>query len=287
MKKRILLVDTSALMHSAKYSLGKRLTHNKIKTGIIYGFLLKLQLIISRTQPNIIVFALDSRKSLRLKIYPEYKEQRHKNKTEQDLKLDAAIYKQFDIVTKHVIPKLGYRNNFKVRGLEADDIIASICKTHKHDEIIIASNDGDLYQLLTNRVSMFLTRNNVFFTKTDFIKRYKIKPKTWKYIKAIGGCTSDSVKGITGVGETRAILYCKGELPNHYKSYQAITSKSGKRIIKRNKRLVWLPFKGTPEFTLKPNRVSKRNIEKIAKEFNMQSILGALDSWYFKLKGNQ
>lgn len=278
-------MDTSALMHSAKYGLGKKLTHNKIQTGMIYGFLLKLQLVVSRTQPDIVVFALDSRKSRRTKIYPEYKEQRHKNKTENDKELDVSIYKQFDIITKHVIPGLGYRNNFQVRGLEADDIIASICKTHKQDEIIIASNDGDLYQLLTKRVSMFLTRNNSFFTRSDFLSKYRIKPKTWKYIKSIAGCTSDNVKGIKGVGETRAIAYCKGELPEHYKSYKAIKSKEGKRIVKRNKRLVWLPFKGTPEFTLKPNRVTKRGIEKIAKEYNMQSILGALDSWYSKLKG--
>jgi len=276
-------------MHAAKYGLGKKLSHNKIKTGIIYGFLLKLQLVVSRTYPDIIVFALDSRKSKRLRLYPEYKEQRHTNKTEQDklLVLDKTIYKQFNTITKHVIPKLGYRNNFQVRGLEADDIIASICKTHRQDEIIIVSNDGDLYQLLTDKISMFLTRNNVYFTKADFIRRYHILPKEWKYVKAIAGCTSDNVKGIQGVGETRAISYLKGELPTHYKSYQNIICKDGKRIIKRNKKLVWLPFKGTPEFTIKPNRVTKEKIKRIAKEFNMRSILSSLDSWYYKLKGKQ
>ena len=287
-KRRILLIDTSGILYSAKYSLGKKkLSHNKIATGIIYGFLLKLQLLIRTAHPDLVVFALDSKQSKRKDMYPNYKENRKANKTPQEIKFDQIAYDQFNIITQYVLPTLGYRNNFKVKGLEADDIIASICKTYsdKGFEIIIASNDGDLYQLLSKNIAMLTISKNRFFKKSDFIAKYGIQPRFWKHIKAICGCQSDNVKGIYMVGEIKAIKYYKNELPIHHKSFQSIVSSKGQSIIKRNKKLVHLPFAGTPKFKLKSNRVTKSKIKIIAKEFNIQSILHDIDTWYYKLRG--
>lgn len=48
-------------------------------------------------------------------------------------------------------------SNFKflnVENCESDDIIATICKTRKKDEIVIFSNDGDFSQLVDGRVKL-------------------------------------------------------------------------------------------------------------------------------------
>jgi DNA polymerase-1 len=286
MHRRILIIDASTLLYSAKFSLGKKnLTYKKIETGIIYGFLLKLQLIVSTISPNITVFAIDSKKSKRKKIYPEYKLNRHQNKTQEEIDFDQAVYEQFNTVTTHVLPTLGYRNNFKVSGLEADDIIASICLSYrKKDEIVIVSDDGDLYQLLRRNVSMFLPKTNKYFTKKDFIQKYGIPPKKWNKVKKLAGCSSDKVAGIKGVGIKKAILYVKNELPSHHKSFQAIESPEGKKIVKRNKKLIHLPFPNTPKFRLRPNKIRSTNIKKVAEEYGLNSLLTDTDSWYRKLR---
>jgi len=285
MKERILLIDTSTLLYAAKFSLGKsKLSANKIKTGIIFGFLLKLQLITSIVKPTLIVFAIDSKQSKRKEIYPDYKGNRKNDKTPEEKAFDDECYKQFNIITYTILKDLGYRNLLHVGGLEADDIIASICKKYIDNEIIIASTDEDMYQLLTDNVCMFKTSKNKYYTKSDFIREFDIEPKIWKRIKSWSGCSSDKVAGVKGVGVKTAIKYYKNELKPHLKTYIALKSKEGKEIINRNKKLVILPFKGTPKFNLKPNRVTPHKVLKVAKEYNIKSIERDVENWYYKLR---
>ena len=281
MKQRILLIDTSAVLHTVKFSLIKqKISPREKSTFIIFGFLSKLQFLINKTRPNVLVFATDSKKSRRKKIYPSYKENRSQNnKTKEQITLDKLAFPQFEQVIDDVLPGLGFNNIFKANGLEADDIIAKICKEHSNSEIIIVSRDGDLYQLLTPSVCMLYPKNNQYYTYRMFIKEYKIKPKAWGRVKCVAGCLSDSVGGVSGVGIVRAIQYLKGELPKNYKTYQNIINKEGKKIIKRNKRLVILPFKGTPSFRIRQDNVSKNKIINIAEEYGFASILADLDSW--------
>jgi DNA polymerase-1 len=296
MKHRILLVDTEAVLHSAKFSMVKqKLSHKELPTFVIYGFLMKLQYVCRKTHCNLVVFALDSKQSKRKKIYSKYKEKRSKDKTEEQIELDKIAYPQFDAVKNYVIPTIGYRNVFKVRGLEADDIIASICKTYKDSEIIIATTDQDLYQLLTDRVCIFNIRTNQYFTIDDFREKYGIEPKMWKRIKVYGGCSSDSVPGVPipqpdknkkqrHIAEKGALNYVLGKTKPTAQAYKAINSPEGKKVIARNKKLVILPFRGTPKFKLRPDRITKNGLKEVAEEYGMNSILDDLDDWYYSLK---
>jgi hypothetical protein len=241
------------------------------------------------------VYAIDSKYSKRKKIYKYYKEKRHKNKTDEQIALDKIAYPQFETVEEYILPTIGYRNRFKVKGLEADDIIASICKTYKDSEIIIITTDQDLYQLLTDNICIFNTKTNSYFTNYDFKEKYGIEPKIWKRIKAIGGCSSDCVKGVPipqpdptkkqmHVAEKGALNFIKGNMKCTTKAYKAIVSPEGKKIINRNKKLVILPFRGTPKFKLHPDRISKNGILKVARRYNMRSIMEDIDDWYYTLR---
>jgi DNA polymerase-1 len=284
MKHRILLVDVSGLLHRVKFALiNQRLSHEDKETGIIFGFLMQLQFIKRKTNSNIVVFALDSRTSKRKKIYSEYKEKRRKEKTEKEKIIDEIAFQQFDQVENYVLKALGYNNIFREDGLEADDIIGSICKTYKSSEITIASSDQDMYQLLTNRVNIFNFMKSSFFTIDDFRDKYGIEPIMWKRVKAIGGCSSDCVAGIPGVGEKTVIKFIKGELPKTYKTYKAIVSPEGRKIIARNKKLVILPFRGTPSYRLFPDNVTVKSVKEVAEKYGMNSILSDIKGWFYSL----
>jgi len=249
---------------------------------------MKLQQLMAQTRSDVTVFACDSNPedSIRKKIYPAYKEKRNnKERTQKEIDLDALAYPQFDAVVNDMLPEIGYNNIFKTNGLEADDIIGRICKTYTNCEIIIVTTDKDMYQLLTNMVCIMNPKTMQYYTKAKFKKQYGIIPKMWKRVKAIGGCSSDEVKGVEGVAETTALKYIKGTLPSHYKTFQRIRSKEGKRIINRNKALVILPFRRTPNYEIVEDRISKIRLHNIAKKYGFMSIITDIERWTTILKG--
>ena len=285
MKKRILLVDTSCVLHSVKYSLAKhKLSHEEKPTFVIYGFLLKMQFLMRKMGADITAFATDSKTSKRSDIYPEYKVKRKKDKSPEDIALDAISYPQFGEVVNYVLPKMGYKNIFNSEGLEGDDIIARVCRDYPECEIIVVSNDHDLYQLLSDNVCIFDPRANNYYSIDDFREQYGISPKMWKRVKAIGGCSSDEVKGVPipqpdptkkqmHVAEKGALNYIKGETNATTKAHQAIVSRAGKDVINRNKSLVVLPFRGTPKFTLQMDKMRRKGLREVCDKYNFQSIL--------------
>lgn len=282
MNDKIMIIDHSALCHAVKFSLGKyKLSHNEKPTFVIYGYLQMLQFLFKRVYPDRVVIACDSKKSKRKKKYPLYKENRN-NKTQEQEQLDSIAYPQFLILKEHILPDIGFKNIFEVKGLEADDVIASICKSNPNSDIVIVSRDKDLYQLLTENVAIFDPTNKSYFTIKDFKKLYGITPDRWAEVKEIAGCTTDNVKGIEGVAEKTAIKYLLGKLPQKYISYKNIVK--GEKIIKRNRKLVLLPYKGTPTFDVIPNRLSKKAFEKIAKAYGFKSITKDIDYWIKTLK---
>lgn len=277
--KKILLIDVSSILHAAKYGVGKkRLSNNEESTFIIYGFLLKLQYIVKKVNPHVIVFAVDSDSSNRRDIYPGYKD-RKQEKTDEQKALDALAFPQFDKVINDVIPTIGYKNIFSADGFEADDVIARICLDYTKSGIIIATSDGDMYQCLSQRICIFNVGKNRYYNHVHFKEEWNCRPDQWGRVKMLAGCTSDTVKGIEGVKEKTAVKYINKDLPEHHKTYKRIISPEGKKIAQLNKRLVVLPFDGTPKFRIKNDRLKKKGIVKIAKRYGLSSILNDLMYW--------
>ncbi|GAH00618.1 unnamed protein product, partial [marine sediment metagenome] len=97
-------------------------------------------------------------------------------------------------------------------------------------------------------------------------------PREWKLVKALAGCSTDGIPGVKGVGEKTAIKYLTSQLKETTKACQAIISKEGIKIFKRNLKLVALPFKGTNVFKLKKDKLSKEGWIKVTKTLGMKSL---------------
>jgi len=279
--KRILLIDTSAILHIVKHSGIKNLKAKDRENYIIFGFLLKLRFLMQKTNPTYCVFALDSPPhfSLRTKLFPEYKARRSE-KTQEEIDLDELAFPQFGAVTEKILPKIGYKNVFRENGYEADDIIGSICKKYKDHEIIIVTTDKDIYQLLTPKVCILNAKTTQYYTYKNFQEEFNVEPKMWKRIKSIGGCNSDKVPGISGVAEKTVIKFLKGKLSPNLKTYKDITSEEGRKIINRNKALVILPFRGTPEYNLQRDSLSKDGLKETALQYELTSLGSDISNWF-------
>jgi 5'-3' exonuclease len=86
-----------------------------------------------------------------------------------------------------------------------------------------------------------LRKKPFLFTREGFMEKYNnLTPPSWALVKAIGGCKSDNISGLKGIGEKRALQYVTGETSD--KMYKSIY----KRWIEYNywSRFTTLPYNG-------------------------------------------
>lgn len=281
--KKWILLDCNYLCHRAKHAIGS-LSHNGTATGVVYGFLRELPFFQERFDTHRLVFCWDSKTSKRKQMCPEYKAnraERIKKMTPEELVFEDDFRYQMQQLRRRYLKLIGFKNVFCQKGYEADDIIASICKSvhernlknrRRDDKVIIVSSDQDLYQCLSWNVTIYDPHRNKTMTRQKFITKYGIKPHEWAMMKAIAGCLGDNVKGVKGVGENTALKYLRGELNENSKKFLNIVCEEGTHIYASNKCLVKLPMKGTKKFELKKDKISEEGWKTVVKELGMKSI---------------
>ena len=239
--KNILLVDTSALLHKSKHTLSGKLSYKDADTGILYGFLSQFGKLCNKYQTNNVVFALDSKKSKRKAIYPEYRNKRNDNKTETEISFDKYCYERFDETIEIIRDRLGFPNVWEESGYEADDIIATFIKSEEEfaKRSIIVSSDNDYFQLLHLCKGMHTSKDSLY-TARLFMGEWGINPKDWVKVKKIAGCSGDNVKSVPRVRYKTAVNYLKGTCTD--KIRDLIESEEMRPVKKLSGRLTKLPF---------------------------------------------
>lgn len=239
---KTLIIDANYYCNSAKHAM-RDLSYEDQETGVLFGFFIHMLKLASHFNTGDFVFCWDSRKSLRKMRYDWYKERNKSERTEEQKMLDEIAFPQFDILREEILPELGFLNNFQQVGYEADDLIASIVQNVEGD-FVICTSDEDMFQLL-DYADVWLQKRQTLYKKKDLYLDYGVTPKDWVRVKAIGGCRSDTVKGVKGVAEKTACQFLTGKLPAG-KKRESIESAAGREIEKRNTWLVKLPLEGTP-----------------------------------------
>jgi len=267
-KKQIIVVDSNHLAHRCWYGI-PNLTFDDQDTSIIYGFLINVFNNASFFKTKNFVFCWDSKRSYRRQIYPAYKENRKirdKELTWEEIEQKKLAYNQFELLRLEVLPAIGFNNVFMSTGYEGDDLIAVVVSENKN--CIVLSGDEDMYQLL-DRCMIYNDKKRTIFTKSKFEEKYNISCTKWWEVKALGGCTSDNVKGINGVGEKTAIKYLTGKLNKNTATYTKIIENLDIKRI--NKPLVKLPYERKKKLTLPLKRT----------EFNEEGFLEVCDKFGF------
>jgi 5'-3' exonuclease len=282
----ILLIDSNYLAYRTSFTMGD-LSYHERKTGVIFGFLNQILWLSKQFKTDSFLFCFDSRKNIRRRIYPSYKENR--SQINPDMKrLKDVMFPQVDLLRREILPQMGFKNVFMWSGYESDDTIARLVYLFRQEKFVVVSSDSDLYQLLDHCDIYDLSKKEIK-NKKWFEDEYGITPKKWKYVKAIAGCESDNVKGIVGVGEKTAIKYIKGGGGMREDLYKKIVSKEGQEIIKRNLRLVSLPYKGFNPgiINLHFGKGNLDNFLDICQKYDLRSFTNSnkLDDWKNLLNG--
>jgi DNA polymerase I len=223
-RKKLLLIDTFNFLHRAYHALPKTFTdEHGSPTNAVYGVTAMLINVFNQLQPNYTIAAMDSQKpTFRVEDFTGYKA--HRKPMEDDLAVQ--IPKVLEILSAFGIKQI------TVDGYEADDIIGTITKEVDEDvEMIIVSNDRDLWQLVNEDVTIMMPGkgNIVEWVGPDEVRaRMDMEPMQIIDYKALRGDPSDNIPGVRGVGDKTATKLIKeyANIEEVYKNIANITPES-------------------------------------------------------------
>lgn len=217
--KRLILIDSHAIIHRAFHALPPLTAPDGTPTNAVYGFASILLKILKELKPDYVVAAFDHPSpTFRHAAFERYKAHR--------VKAPDALYAQIPAVkellgafTIPVIEKQGY---------EADDIIGTIAahvrKKNPSVETIIVTGDLDTLQLVDAGTKVFTMRkgitDTVLYDEAAVRARYGLSPRSLIDFKGLRGDPSDNIPGVKGIGEKTA-----AELVQAYGSIEAIYQK--------------------------------------------------------------
>jgi DNA polymerase-1 len=207
-KKRVLLVDGNSLFKRGFFGAKNEFSERGDSIGGIYQFLTVLRKVMDENVYNHVYSFWDGNFSgkLRWYIYNNYKIDRGK-----DFITGTEPEDPNEILQRGIV--YNFLEELSVRQLidevvEADDMIAYYCNNRMHDEeITIITSDRDLCQLLSENVKIYLCDKKTYITKNNFNEHFKYHYENVALIKILCGDTSDSIKGIKGLGEDTLIKH--------------------------------------------------------------------------------
>jgi DNA polymerase I len=206
--KRLILLDSHAILHRAYHALPDFSTAGGEPTGALYGVATMLLGIIETLKPDYIVATYDLPKPThRHEAYKEYKAGRAKT----DDALVAQIIRSRDIFKVLGIPM------YDKEGFEADDILGTIVERTVAEraagelEIIIASGDMDTLQLVSGETVKVYTlkkgiKDTIIYDEPAVRERFGFGPELLPDYKGLRGDPSDNIIGIKGIGEKTATI---------------------------------------------------------------------------------
>ena len=202
-QKRLILLDSHAIIHRAYHALPEFMNSKGEPTGAIYGLATMIFKIVTELKPDYIVACYDlPKKTFRHEAYSEYKAGRAK----ADDALVSQLIKSREFFKALSIPM------YECEGFEADDLLGTIVeqnKLNKDIDIIIASGDMDTLQLVKDdKVKVYTLKkginDTILYNEEDVIKRFNFEPIYLPDYKGLRGDPSDNIIGIKGIGEKTA-----------------------------------------------------------------------------------
>ncbi|MDP2648217.1 MAG: DNA polymerase I [Candidatus Yanofskybacteria bacterium] len=236
MTKKLILIDSNALIHRAFHALPALNSPSGIPSNAVYGFTAVLLKMLKDLKPDYIAATFDlAGPTFRHEEFAEYKA--HRIKGPDELHLQIPLVR--DVLKAFGIPI------FEYGGFEADDLIGTLAeqsKKIKDLQVIIVTGDLDTLQLVENdKVIVFTLKRGVTDTVTynekEVHNRYGLKPSQLIDFKGLKGDPSDNIPGVPGIGEKTAstLIQSFGNLERLYEevsNFQFPISKKQQTKIK-------------------------------------------------------
>ena len=203
---KLLLVDGPYYVYRSFFAI-RNLTNSRGEpVNAIYGFVKTLRKMLRDVKPDLAAVLWDmGLPKRRTDLQPEYKATRAE--TPDDMK------PQFPII-RDIVPLMGIAS-IGVPDTEADDLMASYATAAqaRGDEVVLATNDKDLYQLVNPKCLVYSTNKPDLADPADGFallgedkvrEKWGVPPLRIGDVLAIIGDTVDNIPGIDGLGPKTA-----------------------------------------------------------------------------------
>lgn len=200
------LVDAYAWIFRAFHGLPDFRNSEGLPTATVHGFLMALRKMadfVERTfgaPGEFVVFFDRGGAQERLQAYAQYKANRPE--TPEELKQQVPFIQE--ALSAMGIPQVA------IHGVEADDAIASKALELAREDrrVLIASNDKDFFQMLSDHVRMVRPSGNadefVLYDIARLEEQFGLSPSSMVEYYALVGDSSDNVPGVRGIGPKTA-----------------------------------------------------------------------------------
>src|SRR5436189_5703215 len=197
---KLLLIDGHYYVYRSFFAIPNLSNSRGEPTNAIFGFTKTLRLMLKHLQPDLGAVVWDEGlRQKRVELQPAYKETRKE--------MPKPMVPQLDFIQK-LTPLLGFRN-ISLPDTEADDLMGcyaiAACK-QTGMEVVLATNDKDLFQLVGPCVKVYTTAKADLVSPKDpfallgepeVTAKWNVSPKLIGDILAL---TGDSVDNIPGIG---------------------------------------------------------------------------------------
>jgi 5'-3' exonuclease len=197
---KLLLIDGHYYVYRSFFAIPNLSNSKGEPTNAIFGFTKTLRLMVKHLQPELgAVFWDEGMPERRVKLQPAYKETRKE--------MPKPMVPQLDFI-QNLTPLLGFQN-ISLPNTEADDLMGcyaiAACKRPQM-EVVLATNDKDLYQLVGPCVKVYTTAKADLASPKDAFAllnedqvtaKWEVQPNLIGDVLALAG---DSVDNIPGVG---------------------------------------------------------------------------------------
>ena len=280
----LFLIDGNSLAYRAFFALPESIaTHDGRPTNAIYGLASMFAKMLIDHDPAAVVVCWDAGWSGRELTYEPYKSQR---KPRPDLLRDQW---------PHLMPlaeAFGF-TNIRVDGYEADDVIASLTKRAREQDlaVMVVSGDRDVYQLVEDGVRVMTTSRGVTDTKIydsdGVVERYGVPPELVTDLIGLKGDTSDNIPGVPGIGDKTAaqLLQEYGDLEGVLANIDKISGAKRKENLTNHAEDARISKQLATAITdidieldldeLMAKRMDRSRLREVAREFELRVILAA------------
>ncbi len=220
------LVDLSSYVLRAYHAIAPLSSPSGEPTHAVHGTVTMLERLVRERKPALLAIAMDSgRETFRREIYAEYKA--HRPPAPPDLAPQIA---RCEAIVRAFCTAV-----YKQRGVEADDLIATVVKKAREERlrVVIVAADKDLMQLVGDDVVLWDTMMNRVIGPSEVENRFGVRVSQLGDLLALMGDTSDNIPGVPHVGPKTAkeLLVEFGSIEGIYEHLDAIKKKAVRETL--------------------------------------------------------
>jgi 5'-3' exonuclease len=194
---KLLLIDGHYYVYRSFFAIQNLSNSRGEPTNAIFGFTKTLRLMVKHLRPELgAVFWDEGLPQRRVELQPGYKETRKE--------MPKPMVPQLDFIQR-LTPLLGFKN-ISLPDTEADDLMGcyAIAAAKRSIEVVLATNDKDLYQLVGPGVKVYTTAKAdlaspkdafALLGETEVTSKWAIPPHLIGDVLAIAGDSVDNIPG--------------------------------------------------------------------------------------------